>query len=213
MPATRAFDRTRLIEALDAVGSAAVKHGTRLHLAVYGGSALMLAGNFRFSTEDVDIAEIDVRPAWLDSVIAEIAAKNSWSADWLNEAVAFHLSPLADAAADHLEYGTFPRAGPIGLQVTVPSAEYMLALKLKAMRTLDAAKGAKETDDIFQLMRVVGIDTADQAMQVLARYFPTSAQDTAKQRFLLKHLAPSDEARSIDAPTYAGRGVPPRTGG
>ena len=173
----------------------------------------MLAGNFRFSTEVVDIAEIDVRPAWLDAVVAEIAAQNGWSADWLNEAVAFHLSPLADAAADHLEYGTYPRGGPIGLQVVVPSAEYMLALQLKAMRTLDAAKGAKETDDIFQLMRVVGIDTADQAMQVLARYFPTSAQDTAKQRFLLKHLAPSEEARSIDAPTYVGRGLPPRAGG
>lgn len=62
-------------------------------------------------------------------------------------------------------------------------------------------------------MRIVGIDTADRAMQVLARYFPTSAQDTAKQRFLLKHLAPSDEAKKIDAPTYAGRGLPPRTGG
>ena len=81
------------------------------------------------------------------------------------------------------------------------------------MRTHDAAKGAKETDDILQLMRVVGIDTADQAVQALARYFPTSAQNTAKQRFLLKHLAPSEEARSIDAPAYAGRGVPPRPGG
>ena len=210
---SKPFDRDNLLAALDAIGAAATSNGTRLHLAIYGGSALMLAGNFRFATEDVDIAEIDVRPQWLDVVVAEIAAKNGWSADWLNEAVAFHLSPLADAAADHMEYGTFPRGGPIGLQVIVPTAEYMLALKLKAMRTLDAAKGAKETDDIFQLMRVVGIDSADQAMQVLARYFPTSAQDTAKQRFLLKHLAPTDEARSIDAPTYAGRGVPPGTGG
>ena len=202
---SRPFDRDHLLAALDAIGAAAAANGTRLQLAIYGGSTLMLAGNFRFSTEDVDIAEIDVRPAWLDAVVAEIATNNGWSADWLNEAVAFHLSPLADAAADHLEYGTYPRGGPIGLQVIVPTAEYM--------RTLDAAKGAKETDDIFQLMRVVGIDTADQAMQVLARYFPTSAQDGAKQRFLLKHLAPSEEAKAIDAPTYVGRGLPPSAGG
>ncbi len=112
-----------------------------------------------------------------------------------------------------MAHGTFPRGGPVGLQVIVPSAEYMLALKLKAMRTTDPVKGANETDDIFQLMRVIGIDTADAAMQVLARYFPVSAQDTAKQRFLLKHLAPSPSARTIDAPQYAGRGVPPGTGG
>ena len=207
------FDRLALLDALDAIGAAAAAHGTRIDLAIYGGSALMLAGNFRFATEDVDIAGIGDRPAWLDAIVADIARSKGWSADWLNDAVAFHLSPLADAAADHIEFGTFPREGAIGLQVIVPSAEYMLALKLKAMRTTDAVKGAAETDDIFQLMRVVGIDNPDAAMQVLARYFPTSAQDTAKQRFLLKHLAPSAEARTTDAPIYAGRGLPPRPGG
>ena len=88
-------------------------------------------------------------PAWLDAIVAEIAARNGWSADWLNDAVTFHLSPLAGATSDHLEYGTFPRGGPIGLMVIVPSADYMLALKLKAMRTTDAVKGPSETDDIF----------------------------------------------------------------
>ncbi len=86
---TKAFDRIGLLEALDAIGAAAVAHGTRLDLAVYGGSALMLASNFRFATEDVDIAEVGARPAWLDAVVAEIAARKGWSADWLNEAVAF----------------------------------------------------------------------------------------------------------------------------
>ena len=128
------FDRHGLLDALDKIGGAAVAHGTRLDLAIYGGGALMLAGNFRFATEDVDIAEIAIWPEWLDGVVADIASNNGWSADWLNDAVAFHLSPLADAAADHVEFGTFPRTGPIGLQVIVPTAEYMLALKLKAMR-------------------------------------------------------------------------------
>ena len=62
-------------------------------------------------------------------------------------------------------------------------------------------------------MRVVGIDTADQAMQVLGRYFPASARDAGKQRFLLKYLAPSDEARSIDAPDYPRASLPESPGG
>ena len=207
------FNRLGLTEALDAIGTAATANGTRLTLAIYGGGALMLAGNFRFATEDVDIAEIGDWPDWLNDVVARVARERGWSDEWLNEAVTFHLSPLATTASDHHEYGTYPRVGPIGLSVIVPCAEYMLALKLKAMRTTDAVKGAKETDDIFQLMRVIGIDSADAAMQVLARYFPASTQDTAKQRFLLKHLTPSAEAKSIDAPHYAGRGLPPRAGG
>ena len=207
------FDRLGLTEALDAIGAAATLNRTRLTLAIYGGGALMLAGNFRFATEDVDIAEIGTWPDWLTEIVASVARDKGWTDEWLNDAVTFHLSPLATTASDHLEYGTFPRSGPVGLSVIVPSAEYMLALKLKAMRTTDAVKGAKETDDIFQLMRVIGIDTADAAMQILARYFPASAQDTAKQRFLLKHLTPSEEAKSIDAPHYAGRSLPPRASG
>ena len=195
MPAS-AFDRLALLAALDEIGTVAAAHGTRLDLAIYGGSALMLASNFRFSTEDVDIAELGPWPAWLSETAAAIAARNGWTPDWLNEAVTFHLSRLAGAAADHMVYGSFPRGGPPGLVVSVPRADYMLALKPKAMRTTDPAKGALETDDIFQLMRVVGIDTADQAMQVLGRYFPASARDAGKQRFLPKHLAPSGEAIS-----------------
>ena len=54
----RALDREKLLQAFDEIGRAAVAAGTRLQIAVYGGSALMLASNFRFATEDVDIAEL-----------------------------------------------------------------------------------------------------------------------------------------------------------
>ena len=50
-----AFGRDALLDAFDHIGRAAVQAGTKLQIAVYGGSALMLASNFRFATEDVDI--------------------------------------------------------------------------------------------------------------------------------------------------------------
>ena len=53
---TVAFGRDALLDAFDRIGRAAVAAGTKLQIAVYGGSALMLASNFRFATEDVDIA-------------------------------------------------------------------------------------------------------------------------------------------------------------
>ncbi len=49
-----AFDRDALLDAFDRIGRAAVGAGTKLQIAVYGGSALMLASNFRFATEDVE---------------------------------------------------------------------------------------------------------------------------------------------------------------
>ena len=98
--------------------------------------------------------------------------------------MAFHLSPLADSAADHLEFGSFPRDGePAGLVISVPSADYLLALKLKAFRILDPLRGETERLDILNLMRVVGISTAEDAIALLGRYFPQSAACPEKQQF------------------------------
>jgi hypothetical protein len=196
-----AFDRDSLLDAFDEIGRAAVAAGTRLQIAVYGGSALMLASNFRFATEDVDIAEIGEEwPEWLRAAAGKIAAERGWAGDWLNDGVAFHLSALATPAADHLEFGTFPRDGsPPGLIVSVPTAEYLLALKLKAMRVTDPLRGEAERLDILNLMDVVGVQTADQAVAVLGKYFPVSAASAEKQRFLLSNM--SREGKS-DAPEY-----------
>jgi hypothetical protein len=197
----KALDRDAVLDAFDRIGRAAVAAGTKLQIAVYGGSALMLASNFRFATEDVDIADIGGDwPKWLTDVVATIAVEKGWSDDWLNDGVVFHLSPLADRAKDHLEFGTFPRdSSPPGLVVSVPTAEYLLALKLKAFRTQDALRGDTERLDILNLMDVVGISTADQAIAVLGKYFPISAASSEKQRFLLKNI---DKSGKSDAPKY-----------
>ena len=101
------FDRDALLDAFDQIGRAAVAAGTKLQIAVYGGSALMLASNFRFATEDVDVSQLEhPLPAWLDTVLQEIAEKRGWQRDWFN---AFHLSSLADRPTDHLEFATLPR--------------------------------------------------------------------------------------------------------
>ena len=196
-----AFGREALLDAFDSIGRAAVQAGTKLQIAVYGGSALMLASNFRFATEDVDVSKLEhPLPEWLSAVVSKIARKNRWQDDWFNDGVVFHLSSLADPAADHLEFGTFPRDGtPPGRVVSVPSAEYMLALKLKALRILDPLRGETERLDILNLMRVVGISTVEDAIALLGRYFPVSAASSEKQRFLLKNM---NREGTADAPKY-----------
>jgi hypothetical protein len=199
-----ALDRDKLLAAFDEIGSAAAAAGTRLQIAVYGGSALMLASNFRFSTEDADVSPLENPwPDWLRQVVDRVAVANGWAPDWFNDGVAFHLSPLADKAVDHLEFGSFPRDGtPPGLFVHVPSAEYLLALKLKAIRVNDPRRGEQERLDILNLMRVVGVQGIDEAISVLARFFPNSAANSEKQRFLLKYM---NQEGAVDAPTYPER--------
>lgn len=196
-----ALDRDKLLAAFDDIGRAAAAAGATLQIAVYGGSALMLASNFRFATEDADVALLERPwPVWLRRVVERITAANGWAEDWFNDGVAFHLSPIADRAIDHLEFGSFPRDGtPPGLIVYVPSAPYLLALKLKAIRITDPLRGEQERLDILNLMRVIGIRTIDEAIAVLARYFPVSGASADKQRFLLKHM---NIEGAVDAPEY-----------
>lgn len=195
------FDRDQLQDALDRLGEAAAANETQLDLAVYGGAALMLASRFRYASEDVDIASIGEWPDWLRVAVEQIARDKGWAADWLNDAIQFHLSPAATQAEDHLEFGTYPRRGEPGLRVFVPSAEYLLALKLKAMRVADPVKGPLEARDIRKLMAACGLTGIDDAIAILGHYFPRSAADADKQRFLLKHVL-SQEDPDDDPPDY-----------
>jgi predicted nucleotidyltransferase len=199
---SRTFDRDALLDAFDRIGRAAVAAGTRLQIAVYGGSALMLASNFRFATEDVDIAEIGQPwPIWLSDVVDRIARENDWSATWLNDAVSFHLSALARADRDLAAFGTFPRPGDdVGLTVFVPTARYMLALKLKALRVSDFDKGEQDMADVAHLLKVLNLTGIEDAIEILAEFFPNSAAHAEKQRFVLKRLFSGGSA--VDAPSY-----------
>ena len=201
------FDRNQLLDAFDEIGKAAIDAHAHLDIAVFGGSALMLASNFRFSTEDVDISEIGRPwPDWLSAVVKRIAVTNGWQEEWLNEAVTFHLSPLANPVRDLVGLGTFPRAvEQVGLTVFVPTARYMLALKLKAMRVANFDRGTKDLADIAALLRVVGITTVEEAIAVLAEFFPKSAADADKQRFVLKFLLAAEGPDH--APRYPGTGI------
>jgi hypothetical protein len=196
-----ALGRDALLDAFDRIGRAAVQAGTKLQIAVYGGSALMLVSNFHFATEAVGVSNLEHSlPDWLAKIAKEIAADNHWQDDWFKDGVTFCLSALADRSADHLEFGTFPRDGtPGGLTVTVPSAEYLLALKLKAFRILDPVRGETERLDILNLMNVVGISSVDDAVGLLGRYFPASAASSEKQRFLLKNMS---REGGVHAPEY-----------
>jgi hypothetical protein len=199
----RALDREKLLAAFDEIGRAAVAAGTVLQIAVYGGSALMLASNFRFSTQDVDVSKLEQPwPDWLRQVVEKLAAQHGWQPDWFNDGVAFHLSALADLGGDHLEFGSFPPASAAGLIVYVPSARYLLALKLKAIRVNDPIRGEQERLDILNLMRVAGIRSVDEAIALLTRYFPNSGAAAEKQRFLLTYMNPEG---AVDAPEYPRR--------
>jgi hypothetical protein len=86
----------------------------------------------------------------------------------------------------------------VGLCVFVPTTRYMLALKLKALRVSDFEKGQQDMADVAHLLKVLDLSEIEQAIAILAEFFPNSASAADKQRFVLKRLFA--QGTSTDAP-------------
>jgi hypothetical protein len=54
--------------------------------------------------------------------------------------------------------------------------------------------------DVAHLLRVLDLTEVEQAIAIFAEFFPNSASDADKQRFVLKRLFSG--GTSIDAPSY-----------
>jgi hypothetical protein len=127
-------------------------------LFLVGGAVLCLAHNARPSTLDVDGI---FRPT---SVVREAAkrvgAKAGVGEKWLNDGVKGFLS----------DRGTFdPFLDLPNLKVFCASPEYLLAMKCLAMRI-----GAEFHDvaDVRFLLRALNIESYDEALQVITKYYP-----------------------------------------
>ena len=197
-----------LHDAFMELGAQARREGKVIDLAVYGGSALMLASNFRVATQDVD-AVVEGDQSAVTRLTEDISRRRGWPPDWLNDGVRAYLSPNVDGLAQHHAlFRAYPSEQEPGLRVFVPSPEYMLAMKLMAMR-LDPAGGKSDLADIINLIDVVGLKTAAETIDFAASFYP-EAKISARLHLGIRELwrmkeNPVQEGRH-GAPTYLGRG-------
>ena len=199
------FTRADLVDGLTDLGRAAVAVGKVVDLCLYGGSCLMLVSDFRQSSQDVDAVAMTDQP-FVDRVTRTIAAARGWPEDWLNDGVRTFLSALVEAPDDHLLSASYPSEREPGLRIYVPTAEYMLAMKLMSLR-IDEFSGGKDKDDIENLMTIVGIETKEALVSLASRYYP-EARVSAKLLLSADALiADADQRRrrSDAPPIYTGR--------
>ena len=90
----------------------------------------------------MDAVAVDDR-SFLDEAVRVVAARRGWPADWLNDGVRVYLSPKVDGLGQHSLFATYPAEETPGLPVFVPSPEYMLAMKLMALRIDPAGDRSK----------------------------------------------------------------------
>ena len=168
-----------ITRALRRLGDLALAEEVTLEVSLYGGAVFMLVFGTRDSTLDVDAL---VRPAAVGKRVAlRVAEELQLPEDWLNDHVRKFLSEKE--AKRPLTGGEF---GP-GLQVSVPTAAYLLALKLRACRA-PLPGYAGDYDDIRFLLRKMEIRSLEGAEAILERFFPENGL-SAEQREVVGQLA------------------------
>jgi Nucleotidyl transferase AbiEii toxin, Type IV TA system len=193
------------------LGTLAADEGRVIDMAVYGGSALMLVTNFRAMSDDVDAIANDHDQADLERLALEVAARRGWSKTWLNDDVFPYLSDTIESFdVDHALLRTYPSDARPGLRVFVPSAEYMCALKLMAMR-VDAASGAKDLHDLVHLTAILGLDSPAKAVVLASRFYgrgEVARRVESRIHELYRLMEAARGTTGVSAPAYLGRGGP-----
>ena len=150
------LNRARITRALRRLGELAHEQKVTLEVSLYGGAVFTLVYGSRDATKDVDAV---VRPSEIARNLAlKVAKELGLPEDWLNDS----------------EFGE-------GLRVSVPTAAYLLALKLRACRPpLPGYSG--DYGDIRFLVRKMEITSTEAAEAIHHKFFPHDVlSDAAKE--------------------------------
>ncbi len=144
-------------------------------IAVFGGAAILLQFEAEFHTGDVDARVESGDHGAIMAAARAVAERHGWLRSWFSEAVTTYLSDGIDTAL----HSSYPSEARTGLRVYVATPDYLLAMKLRAMRI-----GSRDEDDASMLARVSGHVTAEAMTELLLRYFPKEPPDPRRQSII-----------------------------
>ena len=126
------LDKQQIIDLLAELGDEMQGRGQRAEMFIVGGAAMALAFDARRATRDIDA--VFVPKAAVYEAAQAVAGRHGLAPDWLNDAVKGF---LLGEDPDRRTIFESP-----GLSVTVPSPQYLLAMKVYAARV------DRDADDI-----------------------------------------------------------------
>ena len=161
-----ALSRSRITQALRRLGELAREQKVTLEVSLYGGAVFTLVYGSRDATRDVDAI---IRPEAAARTLARrVAQELGLPDDWLNDHVRQFLAEKeAKRKLTEAEFGE-------GLRVSVPTAAYLLAMKLRACRPpLPGYPG--DYGDIRFLVQKMDIASVEAAEAIHDKFFPHDA--------------------------------------
>jgi hypothetical protein len=180
------FTHKTLEAALHRLGELAAAQGKLVEVSVYGGSALLLTFPARAATRDVD-AVFEGQGAFIRPAAAVVAAEFGLSPDWINDGVKGFLSARDPEPGIKSLFRTYPNAeDSAGVRVLIASPPYLFAMKAMAMR-IGGTEASSDLSDLRQLGKHLGIDTYQQAIELVAGFYP-NGRISPKTQFGLQEI-------------------------
>ena len=171
------LSREQIIAALQKISDELGQRGVKGELCLFGGSVMVLAFAARVSTKDVDAIFQPTRE--IRDAASKVGAELGFSENWLNDAAKGFVS-----ARHEVVDGNLPQFS--NLRLTMPTAEYLLAMKCLASRIGAVETDADDVNDIVFLVRHLKLKSAAEVMELAASYYPDRIP--VKAQYLLEGL-------------------------
>jgi hypothetical protein len=178
MSAASQLSREDILSALEELNRLFAERDVIGELCLFGGAVMVLAFQARLSTKDVD-AVFQPSPVVREAA-GEVARRRNWPDGWLNDGVKGFLSAHHEVTAGPLPQ--FPN-----LRLTMPTPEYLLAMKCLASRLGAGAGEGDDLADIVFLIRHLRLPTPAAVMDLVTAYYPPD-RVPAKAQFLVESL-------------------------
>jgi len=157
------LDRDTILRALGRLAELLRERDTEGELCLFGGTVMVVAFRARPSTRDVDA--IFQPTALVRELSRHVATELDLPVDWLNDGVKGFVSTRHETTpADLPQFD--------GLRVVRPTPEYMLAMKCMASRVAAGPDDPGDVADIRFLVSHLGLQSPEQALAIVARYYP-----------------------------------------
>jgi hypothetical protein len=167
------LSRERILDALAELSRRLGERGIRGEVCLFGGAAMVLAFRARQSTRDIDAV---FSPASeVREIAMQIGRERGYADGWFNDGVKGFLSGKHEVSVANLPQYEF-------LQVTMPVPEYLFAMKCMAARV--GIGGGTDEADARLLTRHLGLTRADEALRIVAAYYPAERVPPRTQYFI-----------------------------
>ena len=143
-----------------------------------GGTVMVLGFKARPSTKDVDAIFAPAQP--IRALARVVQEEQNLPENWLNDGAKAFISTRHNVVT-----GDLPQFE--NLRLTMPTPEYMLAMKCMASRISGDPAEHGDVADIQFLIRHLRLQTSDEVLSVVGQYYP-SEQVPARARFLVEDI-------------------------